>query len=164
MPVGLGTIIAERKLARSGSRRVVLARLGRPRPSRKAPWECPYQVLGASDGRVRVGLGEDALQSLLHACVGLRLELVRVGATWLSDGVSGIPPFVPDAFGAGFTAHLEALIERELEKLKARLKRAYEAKQQRLKRARSKSRATPAATDGQVAVAATRRRGVSAAR
>jgi hypothetical protein len=74
------------------------------------------------------------------------MELVRVGASWLSDGVSGIPPFVPDAFGAEFTAHLEALIERELEKLTARLKRAYESKQRRLKRARSKARVTPAVT------------------
>lgn len=164
MPTRLGTIIAERTLARPGSHRAVLARLGRPRASRKAPWECPYQVLGARDGRVRVGLGEDPLQSLLHACVGLRAELVRVRASWMSEGVSGIPPFVPDVFGAQFTAHLEALMQREIAQFTAKLKRAYEVKQQRLNRVPFNKRVKPVATSAQVGSAAPGRRGLRAVR
>jgi hypothetical protein len=139
MPITLGTVIAERTLERAGSTRPVRARLGQPRPSRRARWECPYQVVGAGDARVRVGLGEDALQSLLDACVGLRTELARVRASWLSQGVSGIPPFIPDVFGKRFTMHLEAIVEGEVAKLTGKLKRAYEAKQQRLNAQRGKN-------------------------
>jgi hypothetical protein len=49
----------------------------------------------------------------------------------MSLGVSGIPPFVPDVFGAPFTAHLEAIVEREVAKLAAKLQRASEARQKR---------------------------------
>ena len=41
---------------------------------------------------------------------------------------------MPDAFGAKFTAHLEAVVEREIVKLTAKLERAYLAMQRRLKR------------------------------
>lgn len=122
----LGVVTAERTLERPGSKRPVIARLGRPRRSRRAPWECPYQVVGAGNARVRVALGEDSLQALLLACARLRVELQRIQATWLGLGVTGIPPFVPDMFGAAFTAHLETVLEREVAKLTARLKRAHE--------------------------------------
>jgi hypothetical protein len=131
MPAILGTIIAERHLDRPGSKRRVLARLGRPRRSRRAPWECPYQVVGGLNGQVRRALGEDALQSLLLACVGLRQELDRVGASWLGPGSSGIPPFVPDMFGADFTAHLEAVIEREVAKSVRRLEQIHKGESRR---------------------------------
>ena len=75
----------------------------------------------------------------------LRLQLARVQASWLSEGVSGIPPFIPDAFGAQFTMHLEALVEREVAKLAAKLERAYEAKQKRLKNQPSNQRLQPTA-------------------
>ena len=132
MPIKLGTLIAERKLDRTGSKRPVLARLGQPRPSRLAAWECPYQVVGAGNARVRVALGEDALQTVLLACAGLRVELARAHASWLGTGASGIPPFVPDVFGASFTAHLEAVLEKEVAKLSAKLQRAHERKAGRL--------------------------------
>lgn len=164
MPTTLGTIIAERRLERPGSTRPVLARLGRPRRSRQAPWECPYQVVGAGDTRVRVGLGEDALQSLLHACVGLRLRLVHVHASWLSEGVSGIPSFIPDAFGEQFATRLEALVEREVAKLAARLERTYNAKQKRLKRQPSNTRVKPTAVNNRGKNVASSRRGLRAKR
>lgn len=113
---------------------------------------------------MRFGLGEDALQSLLHACVGLRMRLVQVHASWLSEGVSGIPPFIPDAFGAQFTTRLETLIESEVARLVARLKRAYEAKQKRLKHRPSNTRVKPTAADRTGKSQAPRRRGLRAKR
>ena len=77
----IGTIIAERVLERPGSKRPVRARLGVPRPSRRAPWECPYQIIGGRDSRVRVAFGEDALQTIILACAGLRKELTCVRAS-----------------------------------------------------------------------------------
>ena len=121
----IGPIIAERVLERLGSTRPVRARLGVPRPSRRAPWECPYQVIGAGDSRVRVALGEDALQTVILACAGLRKELTRLRASWLGTGQTGIPPSIPDAFGPDYTAHLESVIEKELLRLLAKLKRAH---------------------------------------
>jgi hypothetical protein len=41
--------------------------------------------------------------------------------------VSGIPPFIPDAFGEQFTTHLEAVVEREVAKLVPRRQRAHKA-------------------------------------
>jgi hypothetical protein len=128
MPIRLGTVIAERTLKRAGSSRPVLARLGKPRGSRRAPWECPYQVVGGGSARVRVALGEDALQAVVLACAGLRAELARIQASWLGIGTSGIPPFLPDFLGAAFTAHLEAVVEREVVKFTAKLQRAHERK------------------------------------
>jgi len=66
-----------------------------PRLSRRAPWECAYQVVGGVDSRVRLALGEDALQTIINACLGLRIELNRVKASWLGIGDSGIPPIIP---------------------------------------------------------------------
>lgn len=132
MPIQLGTVIAERILVRPGSTRPVLARLGQPRPSRRAPWECPYQVIGGSSARVRVALGEDALQTVILACQGLRIELTKVKAFWLDVDVGpGIPPYVPDFLGAAFTAHLEAVVEREVDRFVARLRRTHERKSRR---------------------------------
>ena len=120
----IGPIIAERLLDRPGSKRPVRARLGTPRPSRRAAWECPYQVIGGGDSRVRVALGEDALQTVILACAALRKELSRVQASWLGTGQTGIPPTIPDGFGPAYTAHLESVIEKELLRLLAKLKRA----------------------------------------
>jgi hypothetical protein len=125
MPSRLGTVIAERVLERPGSKRPVHARLGTPRRSRKASWECPYQVSGAGDARVRLAFGEDALQTVILACTGLRLELERVHASWLGIGSCGIPPTIPDMFGPPFTAHLQSVVKNELVQLVARLKRAH---------------------------------------
>lgn len=131
MPIKLGEVIAERKLERPGSSRRVLARLGRPRRSTRAPWECPYQIVGGGEKRVRRALGEDALQSMLLACTGLRQRLQLLKASWLSTGGSGIPPFVPDIFGLEFTAHLEATVDREVAKLVNRLERAHKRNSER---------------------------------
>jgi hypothetical protein len=137
MPSRLGTVVAERILERTGSARRVRARLGRLRPSRRAPWECPYQVLGVGDSRVRVALGEDALQTVVLACAGLRAQLSEALASWLGIGAGGIPPFIPDIFGAQFTARLESVVNKEIAKLTARLKRANERKASRAGRAPS---------------------------
>jgi Domain of unknown function (DUF6968) len=123
----LGTVIAERVLERPGSKRPVRARLGTPRRSRRAAWECPYQVVGGIDSRVRVALGEDALQTVINACMGLRRELNRVNADWLGIGDSGIPPIIPP-ISPEFTAHLESVLEKEFIKLATRLKRKHEAR------------------------------------
>src|SRR5688500_8230675 len=159
MPIRLGTVIAERTLERAGSKRRVLARLGQARPSRRAPWECPYQVVGAGDPRVRVAFGEDALHTVLLACAGLRGELTRVEASWLGMGAPGIPPYVPDMFGATFTAHLEAVVEREVAKLTAKLRRAYEPKARVPGHPPSTNRVKPAASGRRRTAAAPSRRG-----
>lgn len=81
-------------------------------------------MLGTGDSRVRVALGEDALQTIILACAGLRRELTRVHASWLGTGQTGIPPTIPDGFGPDYTAHLESLIGKELLRLLTKLKRA----------------------------------------
>ena len=131
MPIKLGEVIAERELERLGSKRPIVARLGRPRRSTRAPWECPYQIVGGGEKRVRQAFGEDALQSILLACAGLRQRLQLLKASWLSTGGSGIPPFVPDIFGLEFTAHLEATVDREVGKLVNRLERVHKRKSER---------------------------------
>lgn len=164
MPTRLGAVIAERTLERAGTKRPVLARLGQPRPSQMASWECPYQVVGAGTGRVRVALGEDALQTILLACAGLRVELTRVKASWLGMGDSGIPPFLPDFLGAAFTVHLEAVVEKELMKFVAKLERAHERKARRLGVQPSNLRVKPTAVSSGAKSPARRRRRVRAGR
>lgn len=164
MPIRLGAVIAERTLERAGTKRPVLARLGQPRPSKMASWECPYQVLGAGTGRVRVALGEDALQTVLLACAGLRVELTRVKASWLGMGASGIPPFLPDFLGAAFTVHLEAVVEKELVKFVAKLERAHERKARRLGIQPSDLRVKPTAASTVAKTPASRRGGLRADR
>ena len=130
MAITLGEVIAERTLEPLGSRRQVVARLGRPMPSTRAPWECPYQIIGGDETRVRRALGEDALQSMLLACAGLRQRLQLLKASWLNTGGPGIPPFG----GVEFTAHLEAKIDREVAKLVNRLARAHTRNSERKSR------------------------------
>jgi hypothetical protein len=129
-PSRLGAVIAERTLERPGSKRRIFARLGTPRRNR-TEWECPYQVAGAGDPRVRVAFGEDALQTIILACTGLRQELTRVQASWLGSGASGIPPMIPDMLGPEFTAHLESMVEGEVVKLVTKLRRAHERRTKR---------------------------------
>jgi hypothetical protein len=57
--------------------------------------------------------------------------LVLLKASWLGFGGSGIPPFVPDVFGPEFTAHLEAVVDREVATLTKKLERAHKHKLQR---------------------------------
>jgi hypothetical protein len=127
----LGSVIAERVLQRQGSKRTIRARLGKPRPSRVATWECPFQVVGAGDPRVRLAYGEDALQTVILACAGLRRELTRAKADWLGMGDSGIPPYIPNMFSPALTAHLERVIEKEMRKLLVDLKRAHKTGKRR---------------------------------
>jgi len=119
----LGPVIAERTIEIPGSKRPALARLGTPRPSRRAPWECPYQVTGIRDHRVRVAFGEDALQTIILACVGLRNELSKLEGSWLGLGDSGIPAVIP-YISPEVTAHLEAVVTSEINRLATKLKDA----------------------------------------
>jgi hypothetical protein len=160
----LGPIVAERTLERAGSSRPVLARLGRPRRSRRWGWECPYQILGVDDSRVRVAPGEDALQTVVLACAGLRAQLTEVGASWLGMGASGIPPFIPDIFGTKFTAHLEAVVEKEIVKLTARLKRAHERRATRIGTEPPNRRVKPAAGGARRLIHGSGRRGLRTGR
>jgi hypothetical protein len=107
--------------------------------------------VGGADGRVKRAFGEDGLQTILLACEGLRGELQLVGASWLGLGSSGIPPSIPYIFGTEFTGRLEALVEREVVKLTAKLKRAHErrAEQRRGKLVNQTSQpASPASRKG----------------
>jgi hypothetical protein len=123
MPHRLGPVIAERTLQIPGSKRPALARLGTPRPSRRASWECPYQVTGIRDSRVRVVYGEDALQTIILACVALRNALSKRHASWLGLGDSGIPAVIP-YIAPEITAHLEAVVHSEMNKVTKKLKHA----------------------------------------
>jgi hypothetical protein len=111
-----------------------------------------------------VALGEDALQAVLLACAGLRKELTRLKASWLGTGASGIPPFLPDVFGAAFTAHLEAIVEKELVKLTAKLERAHRATARLSSAPPPNKRVKPTAASSRGKHAAPRRRGLRAVR
>jgi hypothetical protein len=124
---GLGPVVAERVLERPNSKRPIRARLGTPRPSRHGDgeWECPFQILGASDRRIRFGYGVDSLQALLNACLYLRRQLTLAKASWMGMGTTGIPPMIPEVMGPAFTAQLESMVQQEFAKVLSTLKRAH---------------------------------------
>jgi hypothetical protein len=80
-------------------------------------------VSGAGDARVRVAYGEDALQTVILACVGLRNELAKTKASWLGLGDSGIPPVIPYV-SPEVAAHLEAVVGAEMNRITTKLKQA----------------------------------------
>jgi len=77
-----------------------------------------------------VAHGEDALQTIILACVGLRNDLSKARATWLGLGDSGIPAVIP-YLSAEVTDHLEGVVNTELDQLVTKLKRAVELKGKR---------------------------------
>ena len=142
MPISLGPIIAERQLVLA-SGRFVFARLGRPRRSTAGPWECAYQVAVSRASRVRRAVGEDAMQALLLAFVGLRAQLVAARASWLSPGDPGIQAFIPSAFGLEFAAELEALVDRAVVKRASQLERRHQARVRKAKPGPANQRMQP---------------------
>ena len=96
MKVGLGTVIAERRLRITGRPEAdVRARLGQPLPLPDDPQDdyyCPYQITGLGDGKVRYAVGVDGLQALELAIRILPTELDAVRRQYPGLGWEDAPP------------------------------------------------------------------------
>jgi hypothetical protein len=118
--------IATRQLASSDpADPPIEIQLGAPEPVSEHEWRCPYRFpLGPAGNAVRYAHGEDALQSLLCALIALRNDLDRDGSryTWAGTDTSGIPKMIPQFFGVGFAARLEAMVEAEVSRFAAEAK------------------------------------------
>jgi len=115
MPRKLGTIIATRELRDAGSDRTLEVQIGSPRRSGRV-WECPFRIKGL--GRVQVACGVDALQALLMAVEGIRVEIASSGKelSFLEEGDGGVPRYVPGWYGPTLSQRIGSLIDRELRK------------------------------------------------
>ena len=114
-----GPSLVERKLMTKADNKYVLARLGFPRPSDKAPneWACDFQLAGGKDGRIRVAYGVDGMQALVIAAAEMRRSLDEMRGLLASDEVYEFvfPRFVTTAYGLKFHRRLCAFLDQEIE-------------------------------------------------
>jgi hypothetical protein len=114
-------VIAERRLRLRGrAPRYVTVRLGMPKRS-GSEWVCRFEISGLDTVLTHPVRGTDALQALALAIEAVRVTLRDTGQhlTWEGGerGDPGIPLVITTAFGAEFSAHVERLVEREIERL-----------------------------------------------
>jgi len=102
----------------TASKKVVSIEIGKPEKRKEDEFACPFQVNGLGDSRLQYAYGMDAIQALVMALDGIRVTLEKNGesVTWLGgdEGEHGIPRFVPQFFGAGFSKHIELIIDKEI--------------------------------------------------
>ena len=103
-----------------GKRRFATANIGRPRKSGR-DWACKVVISNIGMTEPLLVYGVDPMQALILAlqCVRVRLDHARTGWRWVygEKGETGIPMFVPIAFGRKFASRLEAIIDAETERL-----------------------------------------------
>ncbi len=112
---GFGRIIASRVLTEKSARdHKITVVIGAPRRVEADHWLCPYLIEGIVDSGIQYVPGVDALQSLLLALQGARLNLEQTGRSfiWFGDD-HGIPRQVPTDYGRTFEQRVEKAIERE---------------------------------------------------
>ena len=112
---GLGRIIASRVLTEKSARdHKITVVIGAPRRVEADHWLCPYLIEGIVDSGVQYVPGVDALQSLVLALQGARLNLEQTGRSfiWFGDD-HGIPRQIPTDYGRTFEQRVEKAIERE---------------------------------------------------
>jgi hypothetical protein len=115
-----GPSLVEHKFKAKSGNKEVIARLGFPRPSDKAPdeWACDFQLAGWKDGRIRVAYGVDGMQALAIAAGEMRRSLGEIKGLIQSDEAYELvfPRFVPISYGLEFHRHLCGLLDEEIEK------------------------------------------------
>ncbi len=121
-----GEILGERKLHRKVGQRtvVVTVTLGNPRKRKDDDWECPFHITGRA---IQHGYGVDAIQALTTALEGIRVILEQGGQqySWLGGDYTGFDRLVTSSFGTKFTARLNRIIDREIERFVNGLERAH---------------------------------------
>jgi hypothetical protein len=125
----VGNVIGERRLVfRDAPRKTVIVTLGKPRRMKgHQDWECPFRIKGADMTCLEFGYGVDALQALTSALEGIRVVLDEIGRPLAWSGVlpdhTGFQRLIPLADGAEFSARLERLVDRELNRHVRQLER-----------------------------------------
>jgi hypothetical protein len=119
--------IAARRVFRAPGGKPVVLTLGVPQPVPGSDWGCALQITGLNTRwrRPRYVFGIDGFQALSLAmqCAGAVLESTKLQLEWLGQTEElGMPKFLPPLPKAE-QDRLAAIIEREVEKYVARLKR-----------------------------------------
>ena len=140
MPVSrkFGPVIGERRLTTRGPRpKAVTITLGKPRlPKGERDWECPFRIAGGGIRVLEYGYGVDSIQAVATALQGIRHFLDKSGKSfeWLGmpmdDG--GFMQFIP-MLRPRLIRRLEKLVEAEVKRDTARLRRRHQQRQKRKK-------------------------------
>jgi hypothetical protein len=103
-----------------GKRRFATAKIGHPRKSGK-DWACSVVISNIGMTEPRLAYGVDPMQAVILALECVRVTLTHTGTRWRwihgERDETGIPKYVPIAFGRKFASRLEAMIDAETEKL-----------------------------------------------
>jgi len=135
-----GAVIGERRLTtRTARPKPVTVTLGKPRlPRGERDWECPFRISGGGIRVLEYGYGVDAIQAVVNALQGIRTFLDKSGksfdwhGTRMDDG--GFQRLIPWYGDSRFTRRLEKLVDSELRREVASLRRRQERRQNRLRR------------------------------
>jgi hypothetical protein len=127
-------VIGERRLVfRDAPRKKLVVTLGSPRRMKgHQDWECPFRIKGPGVARLEFGYGVDALQALMTALEGIRFVLDEIGKPLAWSGVlpdhTGFQRFIPISPGPAFSARLERLVDRELNRHIRQLERRHKTR------------------------------------
>jgi hypothetical protein len=120
-----------------GKRRFATAKIGPPRRSGK-DWACRIVISNIGMTAPRLAYGVDPMQAVILALECVRITLSHAGAGWRwihgEPDETGIPKFVPIAFGRKFASHIESMIDAETEKLAKAAERRHYRKRARRRR------------------------------
>lgn len=121
-PERLGRAIATREL-RDDRGKTVTVRIAAPTADKQGDWICEFQIEGLGRKAVRSASGIDALQALMMAFEGIRVEIMKSKRPlqWVGGepGDPGFPRQVPSYFGLAFSKKIEHIIDSEVEKFSA---------------------------------------------
>ena len=131
-----GEVIGKRRLTTRGVRpKPVIVSLGKPRlPKGTRDWECPFRITGGGIRVLEGGYGVDAMQAIQNALQGIRHFLDKSGKSfdWLGIGIEvGFPRSIPSFGDSRFTRRLEKLVDGELKRNLANLRRRHQARHKR---------------------------------
>lgn len=143
--IKFGPVLGQRILSTRGAApKTVTISLGRPRlPKGERDWECPFRISGAGFRVLEYGYGVDAIQALQTALGGIRNVLDKSGKTFEWFGLPievGFPRSIPSYGDTRLTKKLETLVDSELKRNVAGLRRRHQQKQARRRRAATASR------------------------
>ena len=134
----LGVVISKRRLTtRSARPTPVTVSIGAPTlPTGQRDWQCPFRITGGGMRVVEHGYGVDSMQALQTALQGIRHFIDKSGKSfdWLGTETSGFQRSIPWYGDSRFTRRMERLVDAELNREGARMRRRHQA---RLKRKRA---------------------------
>ena len=132
--------VAARRVFQSPNGKPVVLTIGVPQHIPGSDWGCAVQITGLKTGwrRPRYVLGIDGFQALDLAikCAASVLESTKVELAWLGGrGDLGMPKYFPEVSKPD-QRRLEAMVQREAEKIWRRAERADRAKRTKTQRLR----------------------------